>query len=57
MDGVVMATLKKRYFEVVLQEDYPRTPKLTDEADRLEQAIKEIQDKQNAKQQSSFTAE
>lgn len=38
--GVVVATLKKRYFEVVAKEDYPHTPKLTQEADKLEAAIR-----------------
>ena len=47
-DDVVTATLKKRYFEVLAKEDYPRTPKLTEEADNLERAIRELEAKSHA---------
>jgi len=47
-DDVVTATLKKRYFDVLSKEDYPRTPKLTDEADNLERAIRELEAKNHA---------
>lgn len=42
-DDVVTATLKKRYFEVLSKENYPRTPELTEEADNLERAIRELE--------------
>ena len=47
-DDVVTATLKKRYFEVIAKEDYPRTPMLTEEADNLERAIRELEAKSHA---------
>jgi hypothetical protein len=39
-DPVVMNALKKRYFDVISHENYPHTPDLTSEADRLEVVIK-----------------
>lgn len=35
-----MNALKKRYFDVISHENYPHTPDLTSEADRLEVVIK-----------------
>lgn len=40
---VVVDTLTKRYFELLKKEDYPKTPGVTAEADKLEQAIRELQ--------------
>ncbi len=41
-DDVVVATLKKRYFELLTREHIPHTPAVTAEADRLETAIREL---------------
>jgi hypothetical protein len=42
-DCVVVGTLKKRYFEIALKENYPNTPNLTAELDNLERAIREFE--------------
>lgn len=39
----VLDSLLARYFEVIASENYPKTPKLTTEADNLEEAIRELQ--------------
>ena len=44
-EDVVMIALKARYFDLLRKEDIPNTPKVTLEADRLEQAIKELKQK------------
>jgi hypothetical protein len=41
----VIQSLKKRYFDVIKKEEIGKTPELTDEADRLEKAIKELKNK------------
>lgn len=45
LDDVVVATLKKRYFDIIVREDYPRTPLITNEADHLEEAINTLKAK------------
>lgn len=44
-DDVVVATLKKRYFELASKENIGHTPKITAEVDHLEQAIRALQSK------------
>ena len=44
-DDIVVASLKKRYFDVISKEDYPRTPKFTEEADNIETAVRDLQKK------------
>lgn len=39
----IITSLKKRYFDLLAKENYPHTPKLTQEADNIEQAIAELQ--------------
>lgn len=39
----VVASLKSRYFDILLKEDYPKTPKITQEADNIERAVRELQ--------------
>lgn len=46
---IVVETLKKRYFEMASKENYPNTPTLTKELDNLEEAIKNLNGK-NEKQ-------
>lgn len=41
-DDVVVATLKKRYFDLLPKENFPGTPEITREADHLERAILEL---------------
>lgn len=41
----IIESLKKRYFDVISKEDYPNTPKLTQEADHIERAVREMQQK------------
>lgn len=41
----IIESLKKRYFDVISKEDYPNTPKLTQEADHIEKAVREMQQK------------
>lgn len=45
-EDFVIDALKRRYFDVVSKENIGKTPKLTQEADHLEQAIKELMAKQ-----------
>ncbi len=40
-----MQSLRARYFDVAARENYPHTPKLTQEADNLEAAIRELSSK------------
>lgn len=42
---IVIDTLKKKYFELSLKENYPNTLDITKELDNLEKAIKELEDK------------
>ena len=42
-DDFVISTLKKRYFDIIRREDIPNTAKITEEADRIEAAIRELQ--------------
>ncbi len=44
-EDIIIDTLKKKYFESAAKENYPHTPKITNELDNLEQAIKELQNK------------
>jgi len=37
---IILDTLKKRYFALASQERYPNTPKITQELDALEAAIR-----------------
>lgn len=46
-DDFVIATMKKRYFDLVAKENYPKTPDITKEADNIEKAIRELQSKSN----------
>ena len=39
-DDVVIAALKKRFFAAAEREDYPHTPKATEECDHLQHAIR-----------------
>lgn len=48
----IVESLKLRYFDVLRKEDYPKTPKLTQEADHLEKAIRELQKVSDDKQSS-----
>ena len=38
-NDIVVDALKKQYFAILSLENYPKTPDLTKQADRLEQAI------------------
>ena len=44
-DDVVIHALKQRFFQLAVQEDYPRTPKITEECDNLVTAIRNLQGK------------
>lgn len=46
-DDVVISALKARYFDLLKKEDIPHTPKITSEADRLEEAIKKLTTESN----------
>lgn len=35
------ASLKAKYWELIVQEDYPNTPRITKKLDEIQQAIKE----------------
>ena len=37
---IILETLRKRYFEIAKQENYPNTPNVTKELDELEAAIR-----------------
>ena len=43
-EGIVLSTLKTKYFELALEERFPDTPDITAELDALEKQIKEIKD-------------
>ncbi len=43
MSDFVIETLKRRYFALAKQENYPHSAEITAELDRLEQAIREMQ--------------
>lgn len=40
MKDVIISTLKRSWFELARQEDYPYTPKITEELDVLTSAIR-----------------
>lgn len=40
---IVLHSLKQRYFALALTERFPSTPAITEELDRLEAAIRELQ--------------
>jgi len=42
-DDIVIQSLKRRYFDIVGKEDYPKTPQITKEADNIEAAIRQLQ--------------
>ena len=42
-DDIVIKSLKHRYFDLLINEDYPKTPKITEECDNIEKAIKILQ--------------
>lgn len=44
---IVLSTLLARYWELLRGENYPHTPQITAEADKLEAAIRERQAKQS----------
>jgi hypothetical protein len=45
-DDIIIKSLKARYFDVISKENIPHTPKLTDEADKIEAAIRELTQKE-----------
>lgn len=42
-DDIVIQSLKRRYFDIVGKENYPKTPQITKEADNIETAILQLQ--------------
>lgn len=44
-DDIITHALKQRWFQLALTEDYGRTPQVTAELDRLEEAIRELKAK------------
>lgn len=45
IDEAVISSLKKRYFDILRKENYPKTPEITKEADNIEKAIRDMQKK------------
>ena len=43
----MLNALKKRYFDIVSKEDYPRTAAISKEADELEKMIRSMTSKDN----------
>lgn len=41
-DNPAIEVLKKKYFELAPREDYPKTPKVSEELDAIEQAITKL---------------
>ena len=41
-DDPILQSLLNRYFDVASKENYPNTPKLTEEADKLQKIIREL---------------
>lgn len=39
---IIIQALKEKYFNTLTKENYPHTPKITEEADNLEKAIREL---------------
>lgn len=52
-DAVVLACLKRRYFQILAAENIPRTPELTVEADLIEDAVRDIVERASATQLSN----
>ena len=40
----VIELLKKRWFDLILKEVYPKTPKITSELDNIEQGIRQLRE-------------
>jgi len=42
-EDYVISTLKKKFFSLIVQEKYPKTPEITKELDYLVEAIRELE--------------
>jgi len=42
-EDYVISTLKKKFFSLIVQEKYPKTPEITRELDYLVEAIRELE--------------
>ena len=43
-DDEIIVSLKARYFSIIAKENYPKTPEITKEADKIEKWIRQFED-------------